>query len=425
LSGCCGRSQRSSEQATFPKKYTEKPANNCLLDHHIITHIVAAGCLGLCTWSEFLVFGKFFKKTESLLAVDIGSTSVKVVELDLSGERPQLVNLAIAPVQSGALTNHTVQKPELVAEQLGSLLEANNIDDLRVVTALPGPSVFTKRIKMPRSSPSDLAANIQLEAGSFIPHNLEAVRLDYQVMGAFGKNQLEVLVAAVKNEVIDSFIDSIALAGLETAIVDVDYFALQNAFELNYPELLSKTVALINIGQRHSSICICKNKESLFTGDISAGSRSLDDALQNELSLSPEKIEAVKKCLGRASPYEGLPSGVDGRALEALVGGAAEELAVEFNRQLSFFWNASGADDGIEQIFIAGGTARLPGLIESLGIHTGLPCAVLDPLRGLDVGEGFDKDFLAEMAPSVAVAIGLGLRTPGDKALVNDWNEEE
>ncbi len=371
------------------------------------------------------MFGNLFKKTESLLAIDIGSSSLKLVELDLSGERPQLVNLALAPVPSGALSNHTVQKPEIVAEQIGSLLEANNIDDLRVVTAVPGPSVFTKRIKMPRSNASELAANIQLEAGGFIPHNLDAVRLDFQVMGAFGKNQLEVLVAAVKNEVIDSFVDSIALAGLETAIVDVDYFALQNVFEFNYPELLPKTVALINIGQRHSSICICRNKESLFTGDISAGSRSLDEGLQNDLSLTAEKIEAVKKSLNRKSPYEGLPNGVDARALESLVGGAAEELAVEFNRQLSFFWNASGADEGIEQIFISGGMARLPGLIESLGIHTGLPCAVLDPMKALDVGEGFDKEFLAEVGPSVAVAIGLGLRTPGDKALESEWSDEE
>ena len=371
------------------------------------------------------MFGKLFKKTESLLAIDIGSTSIKIVELNLKGERPQLVNLAVASIAPGTVSNHTVQKPELVAEQIGALLEANNIDELRVITALPGPSVFTKRIKMPRSSPSELEAAIQLEAGGFIPHNIDAVKLDFQVLKAFGKNQLEVLVAAVKNEIIDSFVDSIALAGLEAAIVDVDYFALQNIFESAYPELISKTTALINVGQRHTSICICKDKESLFTGDISAGGRALDDALQHELSLSPEKIEAVKKCLGKKNPYEGLPSGIDARAVENIVTSAAEEMAVEFNRQLSFFWNASGADEGIEQIFVAGGMARLPGLVENLGIHTGLSCAVLDPFKGIEVGDDFDSEYLAEMGPPAAVAIGLALRTPGDKALENNWADED
>lgn len=355
------------------------------------------------------MFKKLFGGSEQLLAIDIGATSVKIAEIEQGGEKPRLVNLASAPLAPGTVSSTAIENTELVAEVIGGLLEANNIEDRRVVTCVPGPSVFTKRIKMPKSNESELAASVQLEAANFIPHNLEAVHLDFQVMRPFGKNQLEVLVVAVKNEVLENYMEAITLAGLEVAVLDVDYFALQNIFEHSYPELLPKTVACVNLGHRFSSISVCRGGESLFTGDISAGGRLVEESLATQLSLSPDQVAAVLSNPRQAT------AGIDAAALQNTLSGVAEELAVDLNRQLSFFWNASGADEGIDQIMIAGGVARLPGLVESVATHTGIAVDVIDPLVRIESGEDFDAAHLSELGPRAAVVLGLALREPGDK----------
>lgn len=358
------------------------------------------------------MFGNFFGTSESLLAVDIGATSVKLVELALEdGDKPELVNLAVAPLPAEAFSNNDIAKPELIAEQIGALLEANGIEGKRVVTVVPAPSVFTKRIKMAKMPLADLAEAVQMEAGNFIPHNLEAVKLDFQVTGAFGKNQLDVLVVAVKNEVIDTLVDTISLAGLETVIVDVDYFALHNIFEHSYPELMKKTVALVNVGHRYSAISICRDQESMFTGDIGVGGRIVSEMLVQEGGVPADKVEETKRALLR-----GQVTGADPELVTQTVRNAVESMAAEYNRQLSFFWNASGADDGIEQILLAGGGATTPGLAEAIKSQTGIECATVEPFRQIDCGEGFDEAHLREIGPQVAVGVGLALRMPGDKA---------
>ena len=152
-------------------------------------------------------FGDLFNKSESLLSIDIGSSGIKLLELDITADTPVLQNVAFSPFTGEVDSNNQLSKTEKVAEQLNAQLEANGIGDKRVATAMPGPSVFTKKIKMPKTNLTELASNIQFEAGNFIPHNIEAVKLDYHLVGESGKNQYDVLVVAVKNEIVESFAD--------------------------------------------------------------------------------------------------------------------------------------------------------------------------------------------------------------------------
>jgi type IV pilus assembly protein PilM len=274
---------------------------------------------------------------------------------------------------------------------------------------MPGSSVFTKRVKMARMSLEELADNIQLEAGNFIPHNINAVKLDYHILGEAGKNQMEVLVVAVKEEVVDSFMDTLAFAGLEAAVIDVDYFALQNIFELANPERVDKTVGLINVGARFSSINICSNGASLFTGDVSIGGKLFTEGLIEQLSVSADEAEQMK----RSPALAGEMADEVREALEKNI----EYVASEFNRQLSFFWSASGAEETIDRILIAGGGARIAGLVEEMSEKTGIVCEYIDPLIGIEVPAGFDKAYIREISPVVGVAAGLALREPGDKLI--------
>lgn len=361
-------------------------------------------------------FANIFKTRESLLSVDIGSSGIKLVELDTTEEKPKLVNIGLSPISGDVFSSNVISQSEKVAERITALLDANGIAGKRVVTSVPAPSVFTKRVKMPKQEIDELTSNLQFEAANFIPHNIDAVKLDFHIIGASGKNQLDVLVVAVKNEIIDSFLNCISLSGLETAVVDVDSFALQNIFELGYPELMNKCVALINMGARYSSINVCRDGQSLFSGDISIGGKYFTDSIIEGLGVTPEEAETYKKSKeGHAAIKDALADILDRNI---------DYVASELNRQLSFFWNASGTDGGIDRIMVTGGGSLISGLVEEIGEKTGIVSSRMDCFKGIDTPKSFDRAYLEELEPFMAVALGMGIREPGDR-VIPEWEEGE
>lgn len=360
-----------------------------------------------------MVFGKLFKKRETLLGLDIGASTIKLIELSRTSSGFELANIGIASTPTDALQGNSVIRPDALADAIVALLEENGISDRRVSLAMPSVSVYPKKVKMERMSIDEIASNIHLEAGGFLPQNIEDVELDFHVVGEAGK-QLEVLVVAVKKETLDGYLEALSLAGLEAAVADVDYFAVQNAFELNYPELIDKTVALINIGTRFSSINICRGGESLYMGDISLGGRLFTDALMEQLSLTSEQAEQAK----RSHPAKD----DSGSGVRELIEKNVEYVAGEFNRQLRYFWGASGAEDGIEKIILSGGGARIAGLREDISESTGIESEFLNPLKVIEVPTSFDAAYIKDLTAAVGVAVGLAIREPGDK-VVPDFME--
>jgi len=354
-------------------------------------------------------FLSLFRKKEPLLSLDIGSSGIKLIEFDLTAAKPRLLNIAMAPLAADAFANNAIAKIEVVAEQISTLIDANSITPKRVSLTMPGPSVFTKKIKIQNMNLSEVASFIELEAGNFIPHNIDAVRLDYQVIGYSDDDQMDVLVVAVKNEIIDSYLETLSICGLEPAVVDVDYFALQNMFEHNYPEIADSTVALVNIGARYTSINICRAGETLFTGDIAVGGKVISDALVEELGLAPEEAERLKRKLDTSKPeFENARN---------VIAKNVDYIASEYARQISLFWNAAGVEGGIDKIMLAGGGALSPGLEKDVSAKTEIPCEVVNPFNMIECGDTFDSDYLKEIAPFMGVAVGLGLRQPGDKIM--------
>lgn len=350
---------------------------------------------------------KFFNKKESLLSLDIGSTGVKLLEFDLTSERPLLVNLGFSPFTQDVFTGNSISRPEQVAEQISALLESNGISGKRVVTAVPGPAVITKRITMPRQPLTELSAAIQYEAANFIPHNIEAVRLDFHVLGESAEGQLDVLVVAVKNEVIESYVECLSLGGLEAAVIDVDYFAVQNMFEVNYPQFVEKPVALLNVGARYSTVNVCRGGASLFTADIPVGGRAFTEYLVEEMGVSEAEAEGLKKTSPDKASAE----------VKELIDQKLDFVVSEIYRQLGFFWSAAGSDDGIEKIFVSGGGSLVPGFLEELQEKTGIEAQRIDPFQGIERGISLDAQLVDELSPIMSVCVGLGLRHAGDRDL--------
>ena len=347
------------------------------------------------------------KKVDQLVSIDIGTSAIKLMELDLTGRKPRLIAVGVGATPAGSINNNIITKTDQVAAVIRSVIEANDIKATKAVVALPGPCAFIKKISVSAQSLKDLEANIAFEASNYIPHRIENVFLDYQVLRNTGSGSMEVLLVAVKNEIVSSVIDAVSKAGLEPVIADVDYFALENMFELNYPEEKKNTVALINVGARFSSINIMQDGESLFAGDVSVGSRLYTDALCETLGMQPLEAEQAKT--GK------VPANFDAHLVSETIERTTEHVVSELQRQLGFYWNAAATDRAIESIYISGGGAQVEGLIEELHARTGSTCKLIESFRQVDWSANFDKDFIREIEPAMGVSVGLAVRRLGDK----------
>ena len=288
-----------------------------------------------------------FNRSESLVAIDIGASAVKLVEIDNSGDKPVLLNIGIAPLAKSAVSNTMVKEPMEVSAKIASLIESNGIVDKRVVSAIPSPSVFTKQIRLQKMSEKELRENLQFEAANYIPHNIADVKMDYFVMGADGTSHMKVLLVAAKNEIVDTYVQSVALAGLEAAIIDVDSYALQSIVEALYPHYSDKTVAVVDVGARFSTVSIFREGRSLFTGDIGVGGHSISEDISAQLDVTFTEAEKLKISRGSGSDHEST-------VLEIL-DQSVEHFTSEIQRQLTFFWNAVEADGVIDLILVTGG----------------------------------------------------------------------
>jgi type IV pilus assembly protein PilM len=348
-----------------------------------------------------------FRREEPYLSVDVGSSSAKVLEVVGGAGRLRLLNAAVLPVPPSAIQNNMVYESARVAEVVRAARESHGMRARKVITAIPGPAVIIKRVTLPAQSFRELENTILFEAGNFIPEDLENVNLDYQITDYLDDGKrMEVLLVAAKKEIVSSYSETIRAAGLTPAVIDVDYFALENMFEVNYDPAPDRAIALVNIGARYSSINILKGGRSTFTGDVPVGGRDISEAMVRDLGLTFEDAELVKA--GKAMDK------VDAEHSAAVVGSAVSALIEEIHHALSFFWTAA-TDETIDAIYLSGGVARMADLAPQLSERVGAPVEVANPFARVVVDSKLDAPGLQAQAAEFAVALGLATRRPNDK----------
>lgn len=348
-----------------------------------------------------------FRKEEGFVALDIGSSSIKMVEAvgEKSGYR--VVNVGVLPLPSMAVQNNMVVDKDVVVKTIQSLIQGNGVKATRVISAVPGRAVINKKIQLPAQGEAELEANVEFEASHLIPESLENVNLDYQILNYLEDGRkMEVLLVAVKKEIINSYTQVIQEAGLIPTIMDVDYFALENMYEVNYETKPDEVVGLIHIGARYTSINVLKSGISTFTGDLPEGGEAFTESLVQSLQISYDQAETLK--------ITGLLEGEKRADLEALLRPTCDSLAEEIRRTLRLY-GAMAAEEWIHSIYLSGGSAKVPGLCQFLGEKMGVPVHLAEPLRGFNVARNIDKGYLAESALVLAVGVGLAIRRPGDK----------
>ena len=348
-----------------------------------------------------------FKKSagkKNLVGLDIGSSSVKAVELGKKGATLQLLNLGFENLQTDTIVDGQIMELNNVSNVISHIFSEHQIRTNRVVAGVSGHSVIVKNIVLPQMSSEELQESFSWHAEEHIPFDIADVNLDYELTGKSSET-LHVLMAACKSDKIANVKQAIQLAGKQPVIIDVDAFALQNCYELNYQPKAGEVVALLNIGAATMNINILNGSRSVFARDASVGGSQYTSLLQKELGLSFEQAEGVK----RGMP---LPEGVEPKPIQPIIETVSETLALEMKKTVDFYRATAQDGEGtIQKILIAGGGSKLPGLADFLARRFEIPVDVFDPFRQIEVDERkFDPDYMREIVPEMAVAVGLALR---------------
>jgi type IV pilus assembly protein PilM len=343
-------------------------------------------------------------KGKSLVGLDIGSSSVKAVELKRTKQGYELVGYGLEPLSQDIVVDGAILDRPAVVDAITRIFEGQGIKTKNVATSVSGHSVIVKRVSLPVMSEEELFDRIQTEASQHIPFDIADVNLSYQVLEPESMDrQMEVLLAAAKKDKILIHTDVISQAGKTTAIVDIDAFALQNCFQVNYNPEPTQTVALLNMGASVMNINIVRGEIPLFTRDVSVGGNQYTDALQKELDLGYDDAERLKR-------GESLP-GVSQEQRQTILRSVSDILILEIQKTFDFF-RATASGENIQRMYLAGGTARVPALIDLLREEFAVPVEEIYPFRRIVINPArHNEDQIREMAPRLAIAVGLALRS--------------
>jgi type IV pilus assembly protein PilM len=293
-----------------------------------------------------------------------------------------------------------VMDPQIVVETLRLLFDTSQLKPRRLVSSVGGRDVMVKKIAMDRMKEADAREVIRWEAEQHVPYDMESVQLDFHILDPLDDGlQMNVLLVAAKRELVEGRVGLLRDAGLAPAVVDVDACALMNAFEFNYPEALSGVAALVNVGHEVSTVNVLQDGTLILTRDIPFGSRRLREELRRLHGLSAEEAEAVLQ--GRSQRTA---------EFRDLLTQGSEELAMGVERAVAFLAVAD-AGGGLQRVYVSGGGARIPGLVDVVAARLRARTEVATPLQRLRVRPGAAAGMpVDELAPMLMLSVGLALR---------------
>jgi type IV pilus assembly protein PilM len=352
-----------------------------------------------------------FGKAKTVVGLDIGSSAVKAVELKPSGKGYRVTAFGAEPVPADAIVDGAIIDAGSVADAIRRVFDGNKAFKTKDVCAsLSGNAVIVKKITLPVMTENELAESIYWEAEQYIPFDIQDVNLDYQILdpgtGANSRGSMDVLLVAAKKDKITDYTNVISQSGRTPVIVDVDAFALQNAFEVNYGLEAGRVVVLLNAGASAININILQGDQSVFTRDISMGGNAYTEAVQKELDLPFESAEQLKKAIP-----------VDGATFEEaqpVLHAVTENVLLEIQKTFDFF-KASASTDQIDRIMLSGGASRVDGFHQMVQERFNAPVEDFDPFRAVTWDAKKLGGDATAMASTAAVAVGLALRKVGER----------
>lgn len=349
--------------------------------------------------------GLFKSKSPPLLGVDISSTAVKVLQLSQSGQRYRVEHYAVEPLPPNAVVEKNIVEVEAVGEAIRRAVQRSGSKLKTAAAAVAGSAVITKVIPMPAElSEEELTDQIQVEANQYIPYPIEEVSLDFEVLGPVKDNpeMVNVLLAASRTENVDVRVAALSLGGLEAKVIDVEAFAMENAYKLVADQLglgPDALVAVVDIGATMTTLIVLRNERSIYTREQVFGGKQLTDEVMRRYGLSYEEA-------GLAKRQGGLPESYELEVLEPF----KEAMVQQISRLLQFFF-AGSEFNRVDHIVLAGGCASIAGVTDMIEEQLGVPAVVANPLANMGLSSRVQAQTLAADAPSLMIACGLALRS--------------
>jgi type IV pilus assembly protein PilM len=344
-------------------------------------------------------------RNKQAVGLDIGSRVLKAAELRPSHKGGfELVSLGIEELPPDCIVDGVIISKIPVSDAISKIFAHQNIKNGRITTSISGHSVIVKKISLPVQSDEDLAESIRWEAEQYIPFDIADVNMDYQVLGEnVGTGNLDILLVAVKKDKITDYTSVIKMAGKTPVRMDVDAFALQNAYEINYEPNSKNIVALLDIGASTMTINIVSGTDFLFTRDVGVGGHQYTEFIQKEFNLSYGQAQALKH--GEAV------ENIDPQEANHVIESVTEIICLEIQKTYDFFKSTTTVDH-IDRMIVSGGAAHTPGLIETLARKFEIPTEKFNSFKNVTFDpKRFSSSMIADRAPDLAIAIGLALRS--------------
>jgi type IV pilus assembly protein PilM len=349
-----------------------------------------------------------FRAGKGTIGLDIGSSFIKVVQLkDIKGGY-ELELFDMLPLPPEIIVDGSIIDSFRLIDSLKELIRKAKIKTKNAVIGIAGhSSVIIKRISLPEMSEEELSESIKFEAEQYVPFNIEDVNLDFQILGPKDEpGQMDVILVAVKKDIINEYVSAVREAVLNPVIVDVNPFALENMYEINYEIEPEKNVAIVNIGASTINMNVLKGGISVFTRDSAVGSNLHTEAIQREFNLTYENAERLK----RGEPIENVAPEDAFSVIES----ASEEIIGDVNRSFEFYRSTELHQD-IHEVILSGGCALIKDFPKLFSDKIGIETKDIEPFKNIKVPKRFNLTYIEEIAPIAAVATGLALRRPGDR----------
>ena len=346
-----------------------------------------------------------FFGNKGIIGLDIGSASLKLAELKSTRSGYQLKNIGEAVLPPDSIVKKVIINREAVAGTLTNLVKDLGVKNKNVVISISGHSVIIKKVTLPSMSKNELAESIPWELEQYLPQSVEDVNFDYQVLPEISpEGNMDVLIVAAKKDITNDYVSLVRSVGLNPMIVDVDVFALENMYEVNY-QGLGGVIALVNMGASVTNINILKDGVSIFTRDITTGGNQFTEWIVKEQNISFEEAQQSKHSLIHGEiPFE----------LERITNDYIDLITGEVKRTLDFF-STNFSQDRISKILLSGGSSKVPNIIETLQDITDIDVELVNPFNNIDVSDTeFDPSYISDVSPKMGVVIGLALRRIGD-----------
>jgi type IV pilus assembly protein PilM len=374
------------------------------------------GLMGIVTTLKELAtmdVDTMFAAKRQLVGLDIGSRAIKLVQIKELKGKYILQKFGIKPLEPEVIVDGTVMDAGRVIDVIKELIQEQGVKVKNVALSVSGHAVIVKPIKLPPTPDDQMEAKVKEAAEQYIPFDINEVNIDWFILNPAetaedGQAQMAVLLVAAKKDKVNELTEIARGAGLIPKVLDVDAFAIENMFSVNYESKPEDLTALVNVGASVMNVNIVKGNVSVFTRDIAVGGHRYAEALQRDLGVTAEEAEAAQQ--GK------LKEGLDATTVKGVIDGINAEVASEIARTVDYFKSIGTDAADVTKIVLCGGCAKVAGLVEQLTERMGVPVEVANPFSQVDITQGgFDQAALAEVAPQVAVGVGLAIRMMGDR----------